>query len=97
MAGPVGDGVDRIIVCDECAAPAARTGAPAFHEVADAWQRLTGQDISGGTPVWVSAFGDATRQVTRYRHGRVLLAGDAAHIHLPAGAPGPQRRACRTR
>jgi bifunctional hydroxylase/dehydrase len=45
-------------------------------------------DISHGEPVWVSAFGDATRQVTQYRDGRVLLAGDSAHIHLPAGGQG---------
>jgi hypothetical protein len=37
---------------------------------------------------WMSRFTDATRQADRYRAGRVLLAGDAAHIHLPAGGPG---------
>jgi bifunctional hydroxylase/dehydrase len=59
-----------------------------FAEVSDAWKRLTGDDISHAEPVWLSSFGDATRQVTEYRRGRVLLAGDAAHIHLPAGGLG---------
>ena len=36
----------------------------------------------------MSSFGDATRQVTEYRRGRVLIAGDAAHVHLPAGGQG---------
>jgi bifunctional hydroxylase/dehydrase len=56
--------------------------------VADTWKRLTGIDISHAEPVWLSAFGDATRQVTAYRRGWVLLAGDSAHIHLPAGGQG---------
>jgi bifunctional hydroxylase/dehydrase len=88
MAGPVGDGVDRIIVCERGTPPRQRTEPPSFGEVADAWQRLTGESIHRGTPLWVSAFGDATRQATEYRRGRVLLAGDAAHIHLPAGGQG---------
>jgi bifunctional hydroxylase/dehydrase len=88
MAGPIGEDVDRIIVCERGTTPGKRTAPPAFAEIADAWQRLTGEDISGGDPVWTSAFGDATRQVTEYRRGRVLLAGDAAHIHLPAGGQG---------
>ncbi|WP_163505741.1 FAD-dependent monooxygenase [Fodinicola acaciae] len=37
---------------------------------------------------WASRFGDASRQAERYRIGRILLAGDAAHIHLPAGGQG---------
>jgi bifunctional hydroxylase/dehydrase len=88
MAGPIGDDTDRIIVCERGAPPRRRQVPPSFAEVAAAWQRLTGDDISHGEPVWVSAFGDATRQVTEYRRGRVLLAGDAAHIHLPAGGQG---------
>ncbi|MDV6291199.1 FAD-dependent monooxygenase [Streptomyces sp. UP1A-1] len=36
-------------------------------------------------PLWANAFGDASRQLTRYRHGRVLFAGDAAHRQMPVG------------
>ncbi|MFH8289701.1 FAD-dependent monooxygenase [Streptomyces sp. NPDC018059] len=88
MSAPLGDGIDRIIVCERGAPARRRTEAPPYQEVAAAWQRLTGQDISHGEPVWVSAFGDPARQVTAYRRGRVLLAGDSAHVHLPAGGQG---------
>ncbi|WP_216906586.1 FAD-dependent monooxygenase [Nocardia noduli] len=88
MAGPLGDGIHRIIVCERGTPPRKRTEPPSWAEVSGAWQRLTGQDISAGTPIWTSAFGNAARQVTEYRRGRVLLVGDSAHIHLPAGGQG---------
>ncbi|MEI5527140.1 FAD-dependent monooxygenase [Streptomyces brasiliscabiei] len=88
MVGPLPGGVTRIIVCERGTPPQRREAPPSWHEVADAWKRLTGDDISHAEPVWVSAFGDATRQVTEYRRGRVILAGDSAHIHLPAGGQG---------
>ncbi|MDX3644656.1 FAD-dependent monooxygenase [Streptomyces sp. MB09-02B] len=88
MVGPLPGGVTRIIVCERGTPPQRRESPPSFGEVADAWKRLTGEDISHAEPVWVSAFGDATRQVTEYRRGRVILAGDSAHIHLPAGGQG---------
>ncbi|GLY32472.1 FAD-dependent monooxygenase [Kineosporia sp. NBRC 101731] len=88
MAGPLGDGVFRIIVCERGTEPKKRDAPPSWDEVSSAWERLTGQDISGGTPLWLSAFGNAARLATEYRRGRVLLAGDAAHIHLPAGGQG---------
>ncbi|MGW7663722.1 FAD-dependent monooxygenase [Streptomyces sp. NPDC054756] len=62
-----------------------RTGPPAFAEVVDVWRRVTGEDLSAGRPVWLNAFGDANQQLERYRHGRVLFAGDAAHRQMPSG------------
>ncbi|WP_242909382.1 FAD-dependent monooxygenase [Actinomadura terrae] len=88
MSAPLGDGFDRVIVVERGTPPRRRTSPPDFAEVADAWQRLTGQSLHGGHARWVSSFGDATRQVTRYRRGNVLIAGDAAHTHLPAGGQG---------
>ncbi|MFF2519210.1 FAD-dependent monooxygenase [Streptomyces sp. NPDC058086] len=80
------EGVTRVMV-HEFGRPAAERGGaePDFAEVTDVWKRVTGEDISQGTPLWVNAFGDANRQLARYRHGRVLFAGDAAHRQMPSG------------
>jgi 2-polyprenyl-6-methoxyphenol hydroxylase-like FAD-dependent oxidoreductase len=85
------DGVTRVMV-HEFGTPAGTSSADPdygadldYGAVADAWKRVTGEDISGGTPLWVNSFGDASRQLTRYRHGRVLFAGDAAHEQMPIG------------
>ena len=51
-------------------------------------RRVNGRDLPISGTRWVSRFTDSSRQAARYRAGRVLLAGDAAHIHLPAGGPG---------
>lgn len=88
MSTQLPDGTYRIIVSEHGAAARKRSSPPPFAEVADVWKRLTGQDISHAEPIWVSAFGDAARLVTEYRRGRILLAGDAAHVHLPAGGQG---------
>ncbi|WP_323961895.1 FAD-dependent monooxygenase [Arthrobacter sp. JZ12] len=40
------------------------------------------------SPTWISRFTDSTRQAATYRSGRVILAGDAAHIHSPSGGQG---------
>ncbi|HKS47310.1 MAG TPA: SDR family oxidoreductase [Amycolatopsis sp.] len=79
------DGVTRVMVHVYGRQPRRRHGEPPFGEVVKAWREVTGEDIGDGIPLWVNAFGDASRQVTRYREGRVLLAGDAAHIQLPVG------------
>ncbi|GAA1834446.1 FAD-dependent monooxygenase [Luedemannella flava] len=88
MAAPLGPQVDRIIVCEHGTPAGDRGQETTFEEVADAWERITGESIRHGSADWVSSFTDATRQASEYRRGRVLLAGDAAHIHLPAGGQG---------
>ncbi|AYY12633.1 FAD-binding monooxygenase [Actinobacteria bacterium YIM 96077] len=79
------DGVTRVMVHVAGQGVAERTGPPEFGEVARAWQKVTGEDISGGTAVWVDSFDNSRGQADAYRRGRVLLAGDAAHWHMPIG------------
>ncbi|MDA3645735.1 FAD-dependent monooxygenase [Saccharopolyspora indica] len=78
-------GITRVMVCEPGRSPAESARQPAFADVAAAWSRVTGEDISGGEPLWVNAFDDTNRQASRYRRGRVLLAGDAAHVQMPSG------------
>lgn len=78
-------GTTRVMVYEYGRDARARTSAPEFAEIVDAWKRVTGEDISGGDPLWIGSFGDANRQVTRYRDGNVLFAGDAAHQQMPIG------------
>jgi hypothetical protein len=65
-----------------------RTGDPTFEEVREALIGVYGTDFGMHSPTWISRFTDATRQAATYRDRRVLLAGDAAHIHAPDGGQG---------
>lgn len=51
-------------------------------------ERITGREVVMESPRWLTRFSDAALQAERYRRGRVLLAGDAAHVHFPAGGQG---------
>jgi 2-polyprenyl-6-methoxyphenol hydroxylase-like FAD-dependent oxidoreductase len=79
------DGVTRVMVSAFDHPAGHRATPPSFAEICAVWERVTGEDIRHGTPIWRNAFGNASRQAGRYRDGRVLLAGDAAHQQMPAG------------
>jgi 2-polyprenyl-6-methoxyphenol hydroxylase-like FAD-dependent oxidoreductase len=63
-------------------------GEPTLRELSDALIAVFGTDFGVHNPTWLSRFNDMTRQAAAYRNGRVLLAGDAAHVHSPAGGQG---------
>lgn len=65
-----------------------RTEAPTLAELSAALIELYGTDFGVHSPIWLTRFSDASRQAASYLAGRVLLAGDAAHIHYPAGGQG---------
>ena len=85
---PVGDGRFRIVIHDKSLSPHPDPGALTFPQVADAWQRLTGESIHHAQPLWLWACGNSAGLAAEYRRGRVLLAGDAAHEIPPLAAWG---------
>ena len=87
MVLPMGPEINRVVVYER-GMTRQSDGPPSFEDVAAAWNRLTGEDISGAKPLWTSWTTDSSRQAAQYRRGRVFLLGDAAHIHLPIGAQG---------
>jgi 3-(3-hydroxy-phenyl)propionate hydroxylase len=63
-------------------------GEPTLRDVSDALISVYGSDYGIHSANWISRFTDATRQAVAYRDRRVLLAGDAAHVHPPVGGQG---------
>ena len=83
---PFGGGVYSVVVPAEGVTD--RSEPPTLEDFRRQLRTVAGTDFGVHSPRWLSRFGDATRLAERYRVGRVLLAGDAAHIHPPAGGQG---------
>ncbi|SMD24888.1 rifampin monooxygenase [Kibdelosporangium aridum] len=83
---PFGKGVYSVVV--PAAGISDRSEAPTLKDFQQQLRTIAGTDFGVHSPRWLSRFGDATRLAERYRAGRVLLAGDAAHIHPPIGGQG---------
>jgi len=79
------EGPVRVTVTE---AQAGAAGEPTLRDLSEALVTAYGTDFGVHSPKWISRFTDVTRQAESYRERRVLLAGDAAHVHSPVGGQG---------
>ena len=75
----------RVVVTEQQLGPSSQ---PTLSDLSAALIAVYGTDFGIHSPTWISRFTDMTRQAAAYRAGRVLLAGDSAHVHYPAGGQG---------
>ena len=75
----------RLVVTEPQIGPSSE---PTLRDVSEVLITVYGTDFGVHSPTWISRFTDMTRQAAAYRAGRALLAGDAAHVHYPAGGQG---------
>ena len=75
----------RVVVTEQQVGPSSE---PTLRDLSEALITVYGTDFGIHNPSWISRFTDMTRQAAAYRDRRVLLAGDAAHVHYPAGGQG---------
>jgi 2-polyprenyl-6-methoxyphenol hydroxylase-like FAD-dependent oxidoreductase len=86
---PLGDDVHhRLVVVDAPITEVAASEPVPLSGLAAAAARVAGTDFSPRDPIWLSRFTDETRLAEHYRSSRILIAGDAAHIHAPMGGQG---------
>ncbi|WET76437.1 FAD-dependent monooxygenase [Amycolatopsis sp. QT-25] len=88
LIAPLSGGVTRFVVTSPGRMRIPPAEPVTFEEFREALVELTGTSFGVAEPQWLSRFGNATRLAENYRAGRVFLAGDAAHIHFPAGGQG---------
>jgi 2-polyprenyl-6-methoxyphenol hydroxylase-like FAD-dependent oxidoreductase len=75
----------RVVTTEQQLGP---SDEPTLEDLSATLLAVFGTDFGVHNPTWISRFTDMTRQAATYRSGRVLLAGDAAHVHYPAGGQG---------
>ncbi|MEV0778367.1 FAD-dependent monooxygenase [Streptomyces sp. NPDC050428] len=88
MVAPLPGGRHRVVGVSPDSHTTQWPGELTLEELRAKTVAIGGEDFGMRDPVWLSRFGNATRLAAQYRRGRILLAGDAAHQHFPAGGVG---------